>query len=70
MINNNMLRNFRKNLKLSNKEIETEVGLKNKSSIYYIEKSFKDNKTVKYLLLLREKGVDINAFFDNLNKTK
>lgn len=63
-----MLKNIRKNLKISNKEIEEEVGLKNKSSIYYIESSYNENKVFKYLLFLRRKGVNINAFLDNIIK--
>jgi hypothetical protein len=59
-----MLKQFRKSLKIDNIEIESFVRLKHKSSIYYLENSFKTNKLFRYLLLLRTKGVDVNAFLD------
>ncbi|WP_134344412.1 hypothetical protein [Flavobacterium psychrophilum] len=60
-----MLKIFRKSLNLKNEEIESFAGLKNKSSIYYLEKSFKTNKLFRYLMLLRKKGVNINSFLDD-----
>lgn len=63
-----MLKKFRKELKISNKEIENTVGLKNKSSIYYLEGTFMKNKMIKYLLLLRKRGVNINSYFDDIIK--
>ena len=62
---------FRKKLHLSNEEIQAFSGLKNKSSIYYLESSYKENKLFRYLMLLRQNKVNINAFIDaELNKLK
>ena len=59
-----MLKDYRKKLHLTNEEIQEYSGLKNKTSIYYIESSYQKNKLFKYLMYLRKKKVNINAFID------
>ncbi len=59
------LKKFRKELKLDNKELDAFIDNKSVSTKYYLEQNYQNNKFFKYLLFLRKKGVDINAFFDS-----
>lgn len=61
-----MFKNYRKQLKLTNIELDTFVGNNSVSSKYYLERSYLTNKIFLYLVLLRIKGVNLNTFFDEV----
>lgn len=66
-----MLKNFRKQLRLDPKELDDFIDNKSVSTKYYIENTYRSNKLFKYLLFLRQKGVNLNKFFDDeINNTK
>lgn len=58
-----MLKKFRKQLGLD-AELDEFLDNKGASTKYYLEKSYLTNKIFRYLLLLRMKGVNLNALFD------
>ncbi|WP_395076777.1 hypothetical protein [Flavobacterium sp.] len=58
------MKEFRKSLHLNNKEIQEFSNLKNNTSVYYLESSYKTNKLFRYLMFLRKNKVNINAFID------
>lgn len=59
-----MLTNLRKKFKIDNYELDSFLGNKSISTKYYLDKKYRLNKMFKYFLLLRMKGVNLNAFFD------
>jgi hypothetical protein len=61
-----MFKEYRKTLSLTPEEIIEAVGASGKSAIYYLEKSYLENKLFNYLVLLRSKGVDMNKFVDEI----
>jgi hypothetical protein len=66
-----MLKNFRKQLRLDPKELDDFIDNKSVSTKYYIENTYRSNKLFKYLLFLRQKGVNLNKFFDDeINNNK
>ncbi len=56
--------------KKHNIEIEKMTSFLNsaKSTVYYLENNFMNNKMFRYLLSLRRKGVNINKILDNIEK--
>jgi wobble nucleotide-excising tRNase len=65
-----MFKEYRKKLRLTSDKIVSAIGAEGQSAIYYLEKSYPENKLFKYLVLLRSEGVDMNKFIDeviNLN---
>lgn len=66
-----MLKIFRKQLRLDPKELDEFIDNKSASTKYYIENTYRSNKLFKYLLFLRQKGVNLNKFFDEeINSAK
>lgn len=63
-----MFKKFRKELQISNEELDEFLHNKNASTKYYVEKSYLKNKAFLYLILLRLKGVNLNVFFDQIIK--
>ena len=61
-------KNIRKKLKLDNTELLSFIGKKS-SIIYYIENNYQKKSTIKYIIFLRLKGVDLNEFFDEMINT-
>lgn len=64
------LKRYRKELKIDTKELDFFIDSKSVSTKYYLENNYQSNKFFKYLLFLRKKGVNINAFFDSELKIK
>ena len=48
--------------KKNNRELEEFLGAKSRK--YYIERNYEKIKFYKYLFFLRERGMNINSFFD------
>jgi hypothetical protein len=61
-----MFKKYRKSLSLTPDGIISAIGASGKSAIYYLEKSYLENKLFNYLVLLRSKGVDMNEFIDQI----
>lgn len=59
-----MLKSFRKKFKIDNAELDSFLGNKSVSTKYYLDSKYRLNKMFKYFLLLRLKGMNLNAFFD------
>lgn len=57
------LNQFRKKKIISNKDL-IEIADFKQSTMYHIEDNYLQNKFFKYLFVLRYRGVDLNAFFD------
>lgn len=51
------------NIRVNIAKISEFIGC-NPKGIYYIENNFETNKTVRYLMYLRKKGVNINKILD------
>lgn len=58
-----MLRKLRKERTVK-KSTELDDFLGNTDRKYYIEKNYREMKLFRYLLFLREKGANLNKFFD------
>lgn len=58
-----MLRKLRKE-RTHKKSTELDVFLGNKDRKYYIETNYREMKLFRYLFFLREKGANLNKFFD------
>lgn len=63
-----MLKFFRKKYEINTEELDTFLGNNSTSNKYYLEKTFKTNKLIKYLVFLRIKGVNMNTLFDKVIK--
>jgi hypothetical protein len=61
-----MFKKARKVLRLSPEKIISAIGASGQSAIYYLEKSYLENKLFNYLVLLRSEGVDMNEFIDEI----
>jgi hypothetical protein len=60
-----MFKETRRKLNIDNKELDEFLGAK-VSTKYYLEKIYLKNKFVRYLIFFRIKGVNLNAFFDEI----
>ncbi|WP_134344402.1 hypothetical protein [Flavobacterium psychrophilum] len=63
-----MFKKYRKILELNPEKIVSSIGATGQSTIYYLEKSYLENKLFNYLVLLRSEGVDMNDFIDDIIK--
>ena len=61
-----MFKKYRKVLRLTPEKIISAIGASGQSAIYYLEKSYLENKLFNYLVLLRSEGVDMNKFIDEI----
>ena len=54
-------------VKVNIAEITEFIGC-NPKGIYYIERSFEEIKAVRYLMYMRNAGLNVNKLLDNMNE--
>ena len=57
------------NIKVNMSKISEFIGC-NSKGVYYIENNIQNTKSIRYLMYMRKKGLNVNKLIDRLNENE